>query len=160
MNNLQSYAGFWKRFAAYCIDSVIVSIAGFALMIPLIASIGVGAFSFHDANPSYDSGAALRFLFAIVAGYSIVILGILLIRWLYFALMESSSQQGTVGKMALSIKVTDMNGERISFGRATGRHFSKFISNLTLGIGYIMAGFTQQKQTLHDIVAGCLVVNK
>jgi uncharacterized RDD family membrane protein YckC len=62
--------------------------------------------------------------------------------------------------MALGIKVTDMKGGRLSFARATGRYFSKMISGLTIGIGYIMAGFTQQKQALHDIIAGCLVVDK
>ena len=154
------YAGFWKRFAAYCIDSVIVGISGVVLLVPLVASIGLGAFSLEGSELSRDSSAALSLLFAIVAGYFLVILGVLLTGWLYFSLMESSSQQGTLGKMALSIKVTDMNGSRISFGRASGRYFGKFISNLTLGIGYIMAGFTQQKQALHDIIAGCLVVNK
>jgi uncharacterized RDD family membrane protein YckC len=74
--------------------------------------------------------------------------------------MESSSQQGTLGKMALGIKVTDMNGSRVSFGRATGRYFAKIISGLTFSIGYIMAGFTQQKQALHDIIAGCLIINR
>lgn len=88
------------------------------------------------------------------------IIGIWIGGWLYFALMESSGQQGTIGKMALGIKVTDMNGNRIGFGRATGRYFGKIISSLTLTIGYIMAGFTQQKQALHDIIAGCLVINK
>jgi uncharacterized RDD family membrane protein YckC len=62
--------------------------------------------------------------------------------------------------MALGIKVTDMTGNKLSFGRATGRYFAKIISGLIMGIGYFMAGFTQQKQALHDIIASCLVVNK
>ncbi len=81
-------------------------------------------------------------------------------QWLYFALMESSVKQGTLGKMALGIIVTDANGNRISFGRATGRYFGKIISGAILCIGYIMAGFTEKKQALHDMIAGCLVVNK
>jgi uncharacterized RDD family membrane protein YckC len=80
--------------------------------------------------------------------------------WLYYALMESSSYQGTVGKMVLGIKVTDLNGNRIGFGRATGRHFGKIISGLILCVGYIMVAFTQKRQGLHDIMAGCLVVNR
>jgi uncharacterized RDD family membrane protein YckC len=80
--------------------------------------------------------------------------------WLYFALMESSSKQGTLGKMALSIMVTDVNGNRITFGRATGRYFGKFLSGLILYIGYIMVAFTEKKQGLHDMIAGTLVVNK
>jgi len=80
--------------------------------------------------------------------------------WLYFAMMESSSTQGTLGKMALGIKVTDLNGGQIGFGKATGRYFGKIISALILLIGYIMVAFTEKKQGLHDMMAGCLVVNK
>ncbi|MFW9806568.1 MAG: RDD family protein [Candidatus Thorarchaeota archaeon] len=78
--------------------------------------------------------------------------------WLYFALMESSSKQATLGKMALGIIVTDYNGNRISFARATGRHFAKIISAILLLVGYIMIAFTEKKQGLHDIISGCLVV--
>ena len=77
--------------------------------------------------------------------------------WLYFALQESSERQATIGKRALNIYVTDLQGRRISFGQATGRHFGKIISSLILGIGYMMAGFTAQKQGLHDIMASTLV---
>ena len=81
-----------------------------------------------------------------------------LLTWLYYAIMESSSKQATVGKMALGIVVTDLNGKRVSFGRATGRHFGKILSGLILGFGFIMAAFTEKGQALHDIIAGCLVL--
>jgi uncharacterized RDD family membrane protein YckC len=87
-----------------------------------------------------------------------MIIGSVLVRWLYYALMESSRNQATVGKLLLNIRVTDMQGRRINFGRATGRHFGKILSGILLGIGYIMAGLTRQKQGLHDILAECLVV--
>jgi uncharacterized RDD family membrane protein YckC len=88
--------------------------------------------------------------------------GILMIAtWLYFAWMESSETQGTLGKMALALIVTDMQGNRISFGRASGRFFAKIITGMVpLAIGYIMAGFTEKKQALHDIIASCLVMRK
>ena len=59
----------------------------------------------------------------------------LLIAYPYFALMESSRWQGTLGKQAMRIKVTNMNGERISFGRATGRYFVKIISSVEFMLG-------------------------
>jgi len=62
--------------------------------------------------------------------------------------------------MALSIKVTDLTGQRISFGRATGRYFGKFVSILILSIGYLMAGWTPKKQALHDRMFDTLVVRK
>ena len=80
--------------------------------------------------------------------------------WLYFALQESSERQATIGKRALNIYVTDQQGRRISFGQATGRHFAKFLSGFILCIGYMMAGFTQKKQALHDMIAGTLVMRR
>jgi uncharacterized RDD family membrane protein YckC len=77
--------------------------------------------------------------------------------WLYEALMESSSYQATLGKMIFGMKVTDLGGNRISFERATGRHFAKILSAMILGIGYIMVGVTERKQGLHDLLAGTLV---
>jgi uncharacterized RDD family membrane protein YckC len=80
--------------------------------------------------------------------------------WLYEAFMESSSYQATLGKMIFGMKVTDLNGNRISFERATGRHFAKWLSAMIFCIGYIMVGFTERKQGLHDLLAGTLVLRK
>ena len=80
--------------------------------------------------------------------------------WIYEAAMESSAKQATVGKMAMGLKVTNLEGRRISFTRATGRHFAKYISAMILLIGYIMAGFTERKQALHDMIASCLVLRR
>ena len=77
--------------------------------------------------------------------------------WLYEAFMLSSSYQATLGKMIFGMKVTDLYGNRVSFARATGRHFAKWLSGMILFIGYIMAGFTERKQGLHDMLAGTLV---
>jgi len=80
--------------------------------------------------------------------------------WLYYALMESSSLQATLGKLAMGSIVTDLDGDRVSFLRATGRYFGKIISNIILMIGFMMGGFTERKQALHDMMAGCLVIQK
>ncbi len=137
----RGYAGFWKRVAAAIIDNIVLTFAGLCIggIAGVIYGLAVGSAGGAD---KLGNGIGL-------------ILG-----WLYFALMESSAQQATLGKMALGIKVTDLNGERISFARATGRHFSKIISAVLLLIGYLMVAFTERKQGLHDMIAGCLVVNK
>jgi uncharacterized RDD family membrane protein YckC len=80
--------------------------------------------------------------------------------WLYEAFMMSSEWQATVGKRVMSIVVTDLQGGRISFGRATGRHFAKYLSAFLFGIGFFMAAFTSKKQALHDIIAETLVVKR
>lgn len=153
-----SYAGFWKRFAAYLIDTIIVGC--FVGVVSMIFGIGMfGSMAAMDAQSMSEEEAAAMAA-GIIGGMGLFIVVMVVAQWLYFALMESSSKQGTLGKMALGIVVTDLNGNRISFGRATGRYFGKILSTLIFYIGYIMAGFTEKKQALHDMVAGCLVVNK
>lgn len=151
-----SYAGFWKRFAAVLIDGIILSVVSLFLLVPLLGMLGLG---FLDAAMN-DGDPSAGLIVAIIGAYLGTLMMSFLAGWLYYALMESSNKQATLGKMALGIIVTDMNGNRISFGRATGRYFGKFLSALILYVGYIMAGFTEKKQALHDIIAGCLVVNK
>lgn len=126
------YAGFWERFGAAFIDGIILFVIRIILSF-LIASSPEEFFGiFYFAN----IGAS----------------------WLYAALMESSSSQATIGKRALGIKVTTMDGNRISFGQATGRHFGKIISTLILLVGFLMMLWDDKKQTLHDKMAGTLVV--
>jgi Predicted membrane protein/domain len=79
---------------------------------------------------------------------------------LYFALMESSTAQGSLGKMAVDMKVVDMDGNRISFGKAIVRQIGKIVSLLIIGLGFVMCGFTEKRQGLHDMFAGTLVVMK
>lgn len=154
------YAGFWKRFLAHLLDNLLIGLASLILVVPFLLFVGVGALSLHDIDTTYENETVIGLLFAMIASYLLLILLIMIASWLYYAFMESSAQQGTLGKMAIGIKVTDLAGNRITFGRASGRYFGKIISGLTLNIGYIMAGFTQQKQALHDMIAGCLVVRK
>lgn len=152
------FGGFWLRFAAYLIDSVVILLGAILISTPLIFLTGLGALlsQIHVGEELNDAGAlffiGLFLLFGIVS---------LAVTWLYHALMESSEWQATVGKRAVGIIVTDMDGRRVSFARATGRHFAKIVSNLIpLEIGYIMAGFTQKKQALHDILADCLILRR
>jgi uncharacterized RDD family membrane protein YckC len=144
------YAGFWLRFAAALIDGILIAVVGFVLDLVL----GLERPMFGMRGPG-----AIPFFYAGILSFKTLVQT--LIAWLYFALMEASKCQGTLGKMALGIIVTDMAGQPITFGRATGRHFGKIISSyFTLWIGYMMAGWTQQKQALHDMMASCLVLRK
>jgi uncharacterized RDD family membrane protein YckC len=145
------YSGFWKRLLACLIDSLIIAIPINILNFLISIIFGVVAYSFDPYNEGEPGGIMLLFQFVITIFSTIL-------TWLYFALMESSKKQATLGKRALGIKVITMDGNRISFGKATGRHFGKILSSIFF-IGYIMAGLTSKKQGLHDIMAGCLVVN-
>lgn len=142
--NEPPYAGFWIRFLAYVIDSLILSV----VFCPLGFGVGmIGVAAEVDQNsPAW-------------AGVNILLNGVsILAGWIYFALMESSSWQATLGKKLLKLKVIDMNGYPISFGKATGRYFGKLLSSMICLIGFIMAAFTEKKQGLHDMLASTLVV--
>jgi uncharacterized RDD family membrane protein YckC len=152
------YAGFWVRFLAFLIDNVVMGIAFFLILIPLIFLTRFGSFleGFHPDQEMNDAN-----IFMLIGIIFLIATVSLLLTWLYHALMESSEWQATLGKKALGLVVTDMAGNRVSFARSTGRHFGKLLTNLVPAfIGYIMAGFTDKKQALHDMLAGCLVLRR
>ncbi|MEI6409206.1 MAG: RDD family protein [Bacteroidota bacterium] len=80
--------------------------------------------------------------------------------WLYFAFMESGDSQATVGKKALGLIVTDLEGQRIDFSRASGRYFGNIICVLTIFIGYLTMLFNHKGQCLHDVMAGTVVIRR
>lgn len=137
------YAGFWLRWVAAVLDGILLSMVDIGTHMALFAVPGASL----GWPPFYGMFRGGNMLWLIIA-------------WLYFAFMESSQYQATLGKMALGLIVTDLQGQPISFGRASGRFWGKYISYLTLLIGFMMAGWTQQKQALHDMMAGCLVIRK
>ncbi len=147
------YAGFWLRVVASFVDSLV--------MIPLgmvaVAIFGGAIFANLDRLQGDPDPAVIA---SFIGAYALVGIIFFVGTWLYHAYMESSRHQATLGKLALGLCVTDLNGNRISFGRASGRHFSKLITGMTFGVGYAMAGFTERRQCLHDMIAGCLVVKK
>lgn len=158
---INDFAGFWKRFAAWIIDYILLNIVIYIIELLLFPILGINLSSmFNQSANTVDPYGQVTFTNEFLYTFFIVILMSIIINWLYYALMECSSKQGTIGKMAVGIKVTDYQGERIGFGRATGRFFAKYISGFILCIGYFMAGFTSNKQALHDIIASTYVINK
>ena len=133
------YAGFSRRLVAAIIDGFILYAVTFVISLPFGLSVTGVPVDAMRAN-------------AIPALISVAVY------WSYFALMESSAKQATLGKLALSLKVIDEDGGRITLGRATGRYFGKYVSSIILLLGFVMAAFTARKRALHDILAGTLVV--
>ena len=146
-----TYARFWRRFAAAIIDKLITgAFAG------IYAALGGWLYAFSTGTAGkFPVGDA--FFGTVVIGFLIFFFSF---DWLYYAIMESSNLQATLGKLAMGIKVTDLEGNRITFGRASGRHFAKIISRMTAYIGYMLAAFTERKQALHDLIAGCLLLKR
>ena len=151
-----AYAGFWLRFVAIIIDAIVLGFLGWIVFLPFAATMGFGMRGIFMGRPP----ARPEDFFPLIGLMFRMALARTVLNWLYFSLLESSSWQATLGKKALGLEVTDLAGRRISFGRATGRFFAKYISAVILMIGFIMAGFTEKKQALHDILAGTLVIRK
>lgn len=155
-----NYAGFWLRLVAIIIDGIIIGVAQSFIFVPILAALGLGFASSVETMDISDPDQAagmMASVMALMGGYWILSLTIQI---LYSTLMESSKLQATVGKLALGLKVTDLQGNKLDFVKALVRNLCKIISNFTLLIGYIMAGFTEKKQALHDMIASTLVLKK
>lgn len=154
------YAGFGKRYAALWIDRVIIVFfcspfyweiqRGLTWYLKRITKATENDYGF--SSKIYSKTENLTFLyFALVVG---------VVSWCYYAGMESSPWRATLGKKLLGLEVTDEDGERISFLKATGRYFGKILSGIVLCLGYLSMLGSVQKQTWHDYMSGCLVREK
>ena len=148
------YGGFWIRFLAHLIDHVILgAVAAPLFFITVLPSIiRIARQAERDQEPSPEM------IIAIVSSVFVYIAIAFVGQWLYEALLTSSSWQGTIGKRVLRLKVVDEAGNRIGFGRSTGRFFAKILSSMFFCIGFIMIGFTDKKRGLHDMLASTLVM--
>jgi len=142
------YAGFWRRFWAFIVDGFILGV----VMMPF----GIGLWG-TIAAIGQAGGDEMETIAQIIAASMMAWMLRMLASLLYGALFESSAWQATPGKKLLGLRVTDLEGRRISFLRASGRAFGKWLSGLVLCIGYIMVAFTEKKQGLHDMLAGTVV---
>ncbi len=135
----RAYAGFWRRVAAAVVDVVILTLAVLALSLIIVRSLGY--------VPELGS-----------VEYAVYLLLNTAIVWLYYAGQESGVRQATFGKRLLRLRVTDLDGEPISFARASVRHFAKLASSIPFMAGFLAVAVTPRKQGFHDMIAGCLVV--
>jgi uncharacterized RDD family membrane protein YckC/Tfp pilus assembly major pilin PilA len=138
------YAGFLRRFAAWFLDWLVL-VAPLTLVM-FVLGLGMASGGGGEAQANAFVGVAYLAWFAI--------------RGVYFATMHSSSWQASLGKRALGIKVTDDRGARLGFGQALARWFAAALSYLTFYVGFLIAGLTDRKRALHDMVAGTLVVDR
>ncbi len=154
------YAGFWRRVAAVCLDLMLFypAIVVFGHLLNVVPT-PANRVDWGRTTPSGTLGAEemqAQIQMMIHLAYFMAFVDFLLAP--YYILMECSSMQGTLGKRILGIRVTDLNGRRIRFGRSFGRYWARNLSAIPWQAGFVMAGFTAKKQALHDIVAGTLVI--
>ena len=133
------YAGFWIRFVAKFVDGVIVGVPGYALQ------FGASAFLQDPDMAAIALFVGWLISFILQLAYSV---------WL------TGKYGATVGKMACGLRVVAPNGQKISYGVACGRFFAEILSGLILYIGYIMAGFDEEKRALHDRICNTRVIRR
>jgi len=142
------YAGFWLRVWAGAIDVCLEAIAALLFSVLVYYAILLfidPSYGLTHATAAYVSGIAAIAFLSVSA-------------WLYCAFTESSSRRATLGKRIVGLQVVTASGEQLSFGQATVRHFMKFLSLFTAGVGFMMAGWTKRNQSLHDMPSDCVVI--
>lgn len=136
-------AGYWIRFVAFGIDTLVVLLVQGVLALAMGLTIG----AVGRGNP--EAIFAMGWLATLVS---------LMIGTVYYVFFTGYGGQ-TPGKMATGIRVICCDGGEVGFGRAFFREvFGKFISGLLLGAGYLMIAFDRQKQGLHDKIADTFVI--
>lgn len=147
-------AGFWIRFVAFMIDALILgTAAGLIVGVVILLAFVIG----YTSGPSDDGDVVSA---AIIGSIVMGVIAMIVIGWLYEALLTSSPRGATLGKMAVGVRIVRADGAQLSFGRATGRHFLKAMVTpmVPFGIGYILAAFTSGKRAVHDFMADTLVI--
>lgn len=152
------YAGFWQRFGAWVIDLIVLMIPS---MIVMYASGGLEAYKhlMEQIQNGTEVATAMRTYAQATEGAS---LASLVITYVYYVFFEASKWQATPGKLALRLRVTDLQGKRITLGRSAARNvvrLSAAIFGLIPVICYLAITWTQHKQGLHDLWAGTYVLN-
>ena len=156
------YASFIKRFVAYLVDKLILGFLFVPLVILAISDVGYSLVTNPWMYLDWDFDAPL-FLEALFSSLPVIFIAIyalafIFASWLYYALLESSRRQATLGKMLVGIFVADEQGRRISFWRALGRTLGKILSKWFCYLGYIIALFTERSQAFHDLIASTVVL--
>jgi uncharacterized RDD family membrane protein YckC len=151
------YGDLNRRFGAFLIDSTCM-----VFLHSLLAYFWIGLPEALAQEPEFLNFKIHHILSNLddISNMALVVACFGLVQWFYHALMESSERQATIGKLALGLKVTDVKGRRVSFWRATARHFAKLLSVVPLGVGFILAFYNRRKQAFHDQISSCLVLHR
>src|SRR5271167_564401 len=142
------YAGFWRRTWAGIIDVLLEAAVAFVVTYVVIDKVldRIGQMLGYE-----------RWISKVAAGMAYILV-LSVGAWLYAAFAESSARRATIGKRIMGLQVVTADGGKVSFGQATIRHFMKFLSLFTAGVGFMMVGWTKRHQALHDMPLDCIVI--
>lgn len=147
--NESLYAGFWRRLVAALLDQIVLTV-GRALIYGAMGLIVYAILYLLDIKENHI------LIFAVFGG--VIFFINIWLTWIYYALLESSSLQGTPGKLAMGIRVWHSDKRALTFEEATVRYFAKILSRMTFLIGYILCAFSSRKQALHDFIGRSVLI--
>jgi uncharacterized RDD family membrane protein YckC len=147
------YGGFWRRFCAAFLDGIILGVVNQILSVIVFTAFGR---SYTPFGPRMQPGdtAQLGKFFLMMAILQTVAMAI----GLSYEILFVRKFDATPGKMAMGMKLLRADGSKLTVGRIVGRYFAKMLSGIILAIGYIMAGFDEEKRALHDRICDTRVV--
>lgn len=139
------YGGFWRRFLAFAVDSILLWVVMVVLSMFLVPFIG----NWLSHNPSRPGLPIVSMLVFYTFGLAF---------WFGYHIFFIRKYDATVGKLAMGIKIVRSDGGKLGVGRIVGRAFSYMLSGFFFYIGFIIAGFDRQKRALHDHICDTRVI--
>jgi uncharacterized RDD family membrane protein YckC len=147
------YGTVQQRILAFIVDVMILLVA-----IGILEAVGIPVFDdFRTVDVVVDGATETQTKIEYSVTGIVVTLALI---WGYYVGFEVSKYEATPGKIAMALRVTDLEGRRVGVIRSSIRHFAKLLTLATLSIGFFIAVFTRKRQTLHDLIAGCVVISK
>ena len=154
-NTAIKYGSFTLRFTAAVIDLLVLVITNLLIFLGISAIMESVASDESMATMFYSEAFGEIELWFLIA----LVLMSCIISWIYFAIMESSKYQGSLGKLTVGFMVTDLSFNHISFKKASYRFWGKLLSVLIVGMGFVFGLFNKRKQCLHDFVSSTVVID-
>jgi uncharacterized RDD family membrane protein YckC len=140
------YAGFWIRVAARLVDGIAVGIVQASIALVFFGTFGA------EFMPSVTKSAPI----GLRVGYQFLSYAVAMVYEVVFLHYRGAS----LGKIALGLKVVRSHGGSLGWGLSVGRYFMYLVSGVILFIGYLMAGFDNEKRALHDRICNTRVIYK
>ena len=148
------FGGFWIRFVATFIDGIILGVASSAVQLLLLGTAYRPFANIREPLPPDQALAAFGAMMGTMALSMLIGIAIAASYEGFFVYKVGA----TPGKMVLGLRVVRPDGNKVSLGRAVARYFGKWLSYMTLGIGFIIAGFDAEKRAMHDMIVDTRVV--
>jgi uncharacterized RDD family membrane protein YckC len=138
-------ASFWWRLLAYVIDAIIVSV----LLSFFASTFIIAMYKEMEGNAVTNEALLARLKFNLI---------VFVVSAVYHSIFEATPMRGSIGKRICKLAVVDADGRRLSILKALVRNFSKLLSSIVFGIGYLTILWDDHRQAWHDKIAKTYII--